>query len=361
LFSFGIVLYEMATGRRAFAGATSAVVSAAILTEEPPAPASARPELPVRLEEIILKALEKDRNVRCQSAAELRADLMRLKRQSGAQATRSAIAMPALPPPTAFATLSGTAPGAGWSERTSAASPAASGAGGAPTGRGAWIGLAVIAGAAILAGGYWLGAGGGSDGTPNAPPQSGPPPSSAPGRGLSPENTPPPVTQTARASAATSPASTPTITPDATATPTPAAAVDPATVAGQPARGDAGSLRPGLRGGRDAGGRRGLGPGGPALVSVLKTLPPLPFDLAYAARDERAREMAMQLRNALTAAGWTNVNTAEVPNPPAALALFIPQASPSATALVNWARRAGFNPDVRPAPRAPRLRVVIGR
>jgi hypothetical protein len=227
----------------------------------------------------------------------------------------------------------------------------------------------VIAGAAILAGGNWLGTSGGSDGNPSAPTQSGPPPSSAPGRGLSPENTPPPVTQTARASAATAPASTPAITPNATATPTPAAstpppppaAVDPAGGAGRPARGDAGSLPPARRGGRDAGGRRGLGPGGPALVSVLKTLPPLPFDLAYAARDDRARELAMQLRNALTAAGWTNVNSAEVPNPPAALAVFIPKASPSATALVNWARRAGFNPDVRPAPRAPRLRVVIGR
>jgi hypothetical protein len=228
----------------------------------------------------------------------------------------------------------------------------------------------VIAGAAILGGGYWLGAGGDKSGSASAPPQSGPPPSSAPDRGVSPESTPPPVTQTARASAATTPAATPASTPNATATPSPApstppppaAAIDPASVAGQPARGDAGLLPPGPpRGGRDTGGRRGLGPGGPALVSVLKTLPPLPFDLAYAARDNRARELAMQLRTALTAAGWTNVNTAEVPNPPAALAVFIPQASPSATALVNWARRAGFNPEVRPAPRAPRLRVVIGR
>jgi serine/threonine protein kinase len=81
LFSLGLVLYELATGQRAFTGATSAVVSAAILGQEPAAPRALRAELPVRLEEAILKLLEKDRVVRCQSAAELRADLRRVKRQ----------------------------------------------------------------------------------------------------------------------------------------------------------------------------------------------------------------------------------------------------------------------------------------
>ena len=102
LFSFGIVLYEMATGQRAFAGATSAVVSAAILTREPPAPTSARPDLPPRLEETILKALEKDRNLRCQTAAELRADLTRLKRHSGSQTVRTSATTTA---PSAAATI----------------------------------------------------------------------------------------------------------------------------------------------------------------------------------------------------------------------------------------------------------------
>jgi serine/threonine protein kinase len=89
LFSLGLVLYELATGQRAFTGATSAVVSAAILGQEPAAPRALRAELPVRLEEAILKLLEKDRVVRCQSAAELRADLMRVRRQMQSESARA--------------------------------------------------------------------------------------------------------------------------------------------------------------------------------------------------------------------------------------------------------------------------------
>ena len=81
LFSLGLVLYEMATGRPAFTGATSAVISAAILHEAPRSPRQVRGDLPQRLEEIILEALEKDREVRCQTASALRADLKRLKRE----------------------------------------------------------------------------------------------------------------------------------------------------------------------------------------------------------------------------------------------------------------------------------------
>ena len=80
LFSLGLVLYEMATGRPAFAGETSAVVSGAILHEQPDAPSALRAGLPVRLDEIILKALEKDREDRYQHASDLRADLRRLGR-----------------------------------------------------------------------------------------------------------------------------------------------------------------------------------------------------------------------------------------------------------------------------------------
>jgi serine/threonine protein kinase/TolB-like protein len=83
VFSLGLVLYEMATGRRAFTGVTSAVVSAAILHDEPLPPRAIREDLPSGLDEIILKALEKDRTLRCQSAAELRADLRRLARAAG--------------------------------------------------------------------------------------------------------------------------------------------------------------------------------------------------------------------------------------------------------------------------------------
>src|SRR5580692_9920812 len=82
LFSFGLVLYEMSTGRQAFTGATSGVIFAAILEREPIAPTRLNPDLPVKLEEIISKALEKDPKLRYQHAADMRADLQRLKRDT---------------------------------------------------------------------------------------------------------------------------------------------------------------------------------------------------------------------------------------------------------------------------------------
>src|SRR5882724_7827343 len=82
LFSFGAVLYEMATGHVAFSGPTSAVVFHAILERTPPLPSAVKPNLPARFDEIISKALEKDRALRYQSAAEIGADLKRLKRDT---------------------------------------------------------------------------------------------------------------------------------------------------------------------------------------------------------------------------------------------------------------------------------------
>jgi eukaryotic-like serine/threonine-protein kinase len=82
LFSLGVVLYEMATGRQPFAGSTSGLVFDSILNRAPTAPVRLNPQLPDEFERILNKALEKDRNLRYQSAGDLRADLERLKRDS---------------------------------------------------------------------------------------------------------------------------------------------------------------------------------------------------------------------------------------------------------------------------------------
>src|SRR5208337_266258 len=100
LFSMGVVLYEMATGRQAFPGSTTAAIFDGILHQAPTSPVQLNPQLPAKLEEIINEALEKDRELRYQSAAALRADLKRLKRDT--DSGRSAAA--------ATATVVGPAP-----------------------------------------------------------------------------------------------------------------------------------------------------------------------------------------------------------------------------------------------------------
>jgi serine/threonine protein kinase/tetratricopeptide (TPR) repeat protein len=100
LFSFGAVLYEMTTGRIAFSGNTAAIVHEAILNRAPVPVARVKPELPPRLEEVIGKALEKDRKLRYQHASDIRTDLQRLKRDtdSGRSLSHPSLVVPSLPP-----------------------------------------------------------------------------------------------------------------------------------------------------------------------------------------------------------------------------------------------------------------------
>ncbi len=82
LFSFGIVLYEMATGRLPFHGSSSGVITEAILNRDPVAPIQVNPDISAALQQVIRRALEKDRNLRYQHAADMRAELQRLKRDT---------------------------------------------------------------------------------------------------------------------------------------------------------------------------------------------------------------------------------------------------------------------------------------
>jgi eukaryotic-like serine/threonine-protein kinase len=124
LFSFGAVLYQMATGRLPFDGPTSAVMFHAILEKNPPPPSELNPSLPLAFNDVVLKFLEKDPDLRCQSAAEVRADLKRIKRASSASGSSGKLPVSS---PASTAASSGTHLQASASSTMAAAPTASSG------------------------------------------------------------------------------------------------------------------------------------------------------------------------------------------------------------------------------------------
>jgi tRNA A-37 threonylcarbamoyl transferase component Bud32/TolA-binding protein len=231
LFSFGLVLYEMATGQQTFQGSTSAVVFDAILNREPPAPVQLNANVPLSLERLIARAIEKDRERRFASASDMRAALEEIRRdRDSSSSIRAAVASGSKAPsgsswPSAAVTVAAAAKPQPVPPAAAAAATAAK-----PAPRSAAVRLlAFVAGAAVVIASIYVGFQAGSPVTPTAPDAAVTAPTASPAAADAVAAAPAIVPASpVEYAVATAPAPTPAPAPAAGAKPAPKPAAPPA-------------------------------------------------------------------------------------------------------------------------------------